>query len=98
MRSTPSPWSTRLEELDLKQLTGRLLIVPVANVSGFHAGSRTVPEDGRDLNRCFPGDPKGRLSERFAYYIFTELAAAAIGGGSSRLGKGQCAVATCTRA
>ena len=66
-----------VQELDLKQLTGRLLIVPVANVSGFHAGSRSVPEDGRDLNRCFPGDPKGTLSERIAYYIFTELAAAA---------------------
>jgi predicted deacylase len=49
----------------------------VANVSGFHAGSRTVPEDGRDLNRCFPGNPKGTLSERIAYYIFTELAAVA---------------------
>ena len=66
-----------VQELDLNQLTGRLLIVPVANVSGFHAGSRTVPEDGKDLNRCFPGDPKGTLSERIAYYIFTELAAAA---------------------
>ena len=66
-----------VQELDLKQLTGRLLIVPVANVSGFHAGTRTVAEDGRDLNRCFPGNPKGTFSERIAYYIFTELAAVA---------------------
>jgi predicted deacylase len=66
-----------VQKLDFKQLTGRLLIVPVANVSGFHAGTRTVPEDGRDLNRCFPGDPKGALSERIAHFIFTELAATA---------------------
>ena len=33
-----------VRQLDLKQLAGRLLIVPVANVSGFHAGSRAVPE------------------------------------------------------
>jgi thioredoxin len=66
-----------VRQLDLKQLTGRLLIVPVANVSGFHAGSRTVPEDGRDLNRCFPGNPRGTFSERIAHFIFTELAAAA---------------------
>jgi predicted deacylase len=66
-----------VQQLDLNQLTGRLLIVPVANVSGFHAGSRTVPEDGRDLNRCFPGDPRGTLSERIAHFIFTELAASA---------------------
>jgi predicted deacylase len=66
-----------VQELDLRQLTGRLLIVPVANVSGYHAGCRTVPEDGKDLNRCFPGDPKGTLSERIAHYIFSELAAVA---------------------
>jgi hypothetical protein len=66
-----------VQELDLNQLTGRLLIVPVANVSGFHAGSRTVPEDGKDLNRCFPGNRKGTLSERIAYYIFNELVAMA---------------------
>jgi predicted deacylase len=66
-----------VQELDLSQLTGRLLIVPVADVSGFHAGSRTVPEDGKDLNRCFPGNPKGTLSERIAHYIFSELAAVA---------------------
>ena len=66
-----------VRQLDLNQLTGRLLIVPVANVSGFHACSRAVPEDGRDLNRCFPGDPKGSLSERIAAFIFTELVAAA---------------------
>lgn len=66
-----------VQQLDLSQLTGRLLIVPVANVSGFHAGTRTVAEDGRDLNRCFPGNPKGTLSERIAHYIFTELAAVA---------------------
>jgi len=66
-----------VQQLDLNQLKGRLLIVPVANVSGFHAGSRTVPEDGRDLNRCFPGNSKGTLSERIACFIFTELVAAA---------------------
>ena len=66
-----------VQGLDLKQLSGRLLIVPVANVSGFRAGSRTVPEDGRDLNRCFPGDLRGTLSERIACFIFTELAAMA---------------------
>jgi predicted deacylase len=64
-----------VQELDLKALTGRLVIVPVANVSGYHAGTRTVPEDGHDLNRCFPGDPKGPLSGRIAHFIFTELAA-----------------------
>jgi predicted deacylase len=66
-----------VRQLDLNQLTGRLLIVPVANVSGFHAGTRVVPEDGRDLNRCFPGNPRGTFSKRIAHLIFTELAAAA---------------------
>ena len=31
-----------------------------------------VPEDGKNLNRCFPGDPAGPLADRLAYDI-TEL-------------------------
>jgi hypothetical protein len=66
-----------LRGADFSQLKGRLLIVPIANVSGFHAGRRLAVQDDKDLNRCFPGNPKGTLSERIAYFIFTELVAVA---------------------
>lgn len=66
-----------VEQLDVSELMGRVLVVPIANVSGFRAHTRRVPEDGKDLNRCFPGDPQGTASDRIAYFIFTELIAAA---------------------
>lgn len=66
-----------VRQLDLTQLHGSLIIVPVANVSGFHARTRCVPEDGRDLNRTFPGKASGTISERIAHFILTELVAEA---------------------
>ncbi len=32
-----------------------------------------VPDDGKNLNRCFPGDPSGSLAERLAYDTFTKV-------------------------
>jgi predicted deacylase len=34
-----------------------------------------APDDGKNLNRCFPGDPAGTLAERLAHATFTELIA-----------------------
>lgn len=59
-------------KLARRKMTGRLVVVPGADVPALRVGSRCVPEDGRDLNRCFPGDPEGSLSERIAHLIFTE--------------------------
>ena len=32
-----------------------MIFVPVVNAGGFFAGTYRVPEDGENLNRCFPG-------------------------------------------
>src|ERR1700733_8182053 len=48
--------------------------VPVLNVTAFRARSPfVVPEDGKNLNRCFPGDAAGTLADRLAHAAFTEL-------------------------
>jgi predicted deacylase len=47
-------------------LAGSLLVIPVANPLAFSAAARHTPEDGRDLNRVFPGNPKGTVTERLA--------------------------------
>jgi uncharacterized protein len=63
-----------LRGLETRDLSGRVRAVPVLNVSAF--AGRTpfvVPEDGKNLNRCFPGNPAGTLAERLAYDAFTEL-------------------------
>jgi hypothetical protein len=43
-------------------------------MSAFRARSPfVVPEDGKNLNRCFPGNPSGTLAERLAHATFTRL-------------------------
>jgi predicted deacylase len=61
-------------ELATRELRGRVRAVPVLNVTAFAARTPfVVPEDGKNLNRCFPGDPAGTLAERLAYDAFTKL-------------------------
>jgi hypothetical protein len=64
--------------LDPGTLAGRITAVPVVNLSTFRGRSAFVtPEDGKNLNRCFPGDPGGTYSDVLAHAIFTELIAPA---------------------
>jgi predicted deacylase len=61
-------------DLATRELRGRVRAVPVLNVTAFAARSPfVVPEDGKNLNRCFPGDPAGTLAERLAHDTFTRL-------------------------
>jgi uncharacterized protein len=63
-----------LRDLDRQELRGRVRAVPVLNVTAFAARSPfVVPEDGKNLNRCFPGNPDGTLAERLAYDAFSQL-------------------------
>ena len=65
-----------LSDLAARDLRGRVRAVPVLNVTAFAARSPfVVPEDGKNLNRCFPGDPAGTLAERLAYDTFSRLIA-----------------------
>ncbi len=60
--------------LPARELRGRIRAVPVLNTTAFAARTPfVVPEDGKNLNRCFPGDPAGTLAERLAYDTFTQL-------------------------
>ena len=61
-----------LDRLDPKQMRGTVLAVPVVNVPGFASGDRYMP-DRRDLNRCFPGSPRGSLASRFANSFMKEI-------------------------
>jgi len=64
-------WARGLEDRDLR---GRVVAVPVLNLPAFRARSPfVVPDDGKNLNRCFPGDPAGTLADRLAHATFTRL-------------------------
>ncbi len=55
-----------------KPHSGMVICIPVVNVFGFLNQKRQFP-DGRDLNRVFPGSPRGSLASRFAYHIIKEI-------------------------
>ena len=56
----------------LKKIKGTLIVIPVVNIFGFNNKSRYLP-DHRDLNRCFPGSPKGSLGSRLAHIFMKEI-------------------------
>lgn len=63
-----------VREIDPKEVSGSIIFVHVANVSGFFARvPAIVPEDGVNLNRAFPGKNDGSVAERIAYMITNEL-------------------------
>jgi predicted deacylase len=49
---------------------GALHGLPLINSAGFENVSRFINSDREDLNRCFPGDPRGTLGERIAHRLF----------------------------
>jgi N-alpha-acetyl-L-2,4-diaminobutyrate deacetylase len=57
------------QTLPLEQLSGRLILIPAVNLPAALNGTRLSPIDGRDLNRCFPGNPAGSFSEMLAHFI-----------------------------
>ncbi len=61
-----------LYDLQPEELSGTVIGVPIVNLQGFRRASRYLP-DRRDLNRYFPGNPRGSAASRLAYSFFTEV-------------------------
>jgi len=55
-------------------LRGSVIVVPVMNMPGFSTRSIYIcPLDGRNLNRVFPGNPKGTASEQITDWVFRNV-------------------------
>ena len=54
----------------LKNFKGKLKILPGANIFGLIHNQRVNNFDFKDLNRAFPGNKNGSLTERIAFLIF----------------------------
>lgn len=54
-------------------VTGQLILIPCLNPPAAQASTRLSPLDGKNFNRCFPGNPKGTPSEMLADYLTTIL-------------------------
>ncbi len=63
-----------MRTLEVSAVTGSIVAVPIVSPTSFAARSPfVVPEDGRNLNRSFPGDPHGSFSEVLAHHVFSEF-------------------------
>ena len=55
--------------LQATDVSGRVIIVPAMNYPAFRAGTRTSPIDRGNLNRSFPGNPSGTVTQKIADYV-----------------------------
>jgi predicted deacylase len=65
-----------VRSLDPATLRGAVVALPVLNITGFQRNQRMSPFEGYnggDLNRCFPGNPGGTLTEQMADKIYRPL-------------------------
>ena len=56
-------------DLDPERMLGRVLLIPQLSETACRAGRRHSPEDDANMNRAFPGNPKGTLSARIASFV-----------------------------
>lgn len=61
------------QEIDAKDVNGRLIILPGLNFPAVAAGRRNSPLDEGNLNRAFPGRATGTPTQMIAHFLTEEL-------------------------
>lgn len=59
--------------IDYIDVQGRIIMIPTLNLPAFRAGKRTSPIDDGNMNRAFPGDPHGTITEMIADFVTTRF-------------------------
>jgi predicted deacylase len=59
--------------LDPARIQGRVIMMPAVNLPAVLNDTRLSPIDNRDINRCFPGNPRGTFSEMLAHFMDTVI-------------------------
>ncbi len=55
-------------------LSGTLIVIPLANPASFYGRSPFVnPQDHINLNRTFPGNPHGTITQQIAHFITSSI-------------------------
>ena len=60
-------------DLAPEEMRGRLILIPQLSESACRAHQRSSPQDGVNMNRAFPGNPRGSLSYRISNFIKTVI-------------------------
>ena len=58
-----------MRALEPAHVRGRLVVLPSANFPAAMAATRTSPIDAGNLNRAFPGDQNGDITQQIAFWI-----------------------------
>lgn len=62
-----------IRRIEPEDIRGRLIILPSANFPAALEGRRTSPIDQGNLNRAFPGNAHGTITQQIAHWIEHEL-------------------------
>ena len=65
-----------LRSLKAGGLAGTVIALPILNITAFERNQRMSPHEGYnggDLNRCFPGQADGSLTQQMAHVIYAVL-------------------------
>lgn len=60
-------------DLNPEEMTGRVILMPQLSESACVANTRISPLDGVNMNRAFPGNPRGTISSRIANFVKTRV-------------------------
>ena len=66
-----------IDSIDCQSLSGSIIAIPVSNPLAFNSAERATPPsmgyENLNMNRVWPGDPKGLLMERIAAKIWDQI-------------------------
>jgi predicted deacylase len=63
-----------IQDIKLDKLNGSVVVLPIVNLPAFQQRAESVcPIDNKNMNRIFPGDEKGSISERIANLIIRNV-------------------------
>ena len=65
-------WELVKNRIDPAKLRGTVVAAPLLNPLSFNGGTYFTPQDGYNINRVFPGDPKGLTTQRLASLVLEE--------------------------
>jgi len=58
-----------VRSLDIRKVSGRVIVIPALNYPAIKTGTRLSPIDGGNMNRTFPGTRNGTVTEMIADYV-----------------------------
>ena len=65
-------WDLVHKHLHPSRLRGTVVAAPLLNPLSYAGGTYYTPQDGYNINRVFPGDPKGLTTQRLASLVLEE--------------------------